>query len=142
MLPCPFHLPSFLVSDVFIPLSDWDVSLMRSVCSCSCFGCYFGGNGLPPPFCFCFCGVSPPLVLFLVTFLTSNIPCLMLITSPFRLFHLYIAIVIFLFSTQEYFVSFVRRAGFFCFRYILYGGFPSLCTLTGLIDQFIFSQNQ
>ena len=111
----PLSLPSpFLsVSDVLIPLSDWDVSPMRSVCSCSCFGCYFGGNGLPPPFCFCFCAVSPPLVLFLVTFLTSNIPCLMLVTSPFRLFHLYIAIVIFLFSTQEYFVSsFVVLASF------------------------------
>lgn len=33
---------------------------MRSVCSCSCFGCCFGGSGLPPPFASVSAG-SPPL---------------------------------------------------------------------------------
>ena len=55
--PLSFSSP-FLSVSVLIALSDWDVSLMRSVCSCSCFGCCFGDSGLPPPFFFCFCGVS------------------------------------------------------------------------------------
>lgn len=118
--PLSFSSPFLSVSYVLIALSDWDVALMRSVCSCSCFGCCFGGSGLPPPLLLLFLRGLLHLVLFLVIFLTTNIPCVMLVTSPFWLFHLHITTVLALTPTVI-FSCFIPRAGFSCFRYIVHG---------------------
>lgn len=119
--PLSFSPPFLSVSYVLIALSDWDVSLMRSVCSCSCFGCCFGGSGLPPPFCFCFCGVSSTWYYFWWSFWQQISLAWCWSPAPFGSFICILITTVLALTPTVIFSCFIPRAGFSCFRYIVHG---------------------